>query len=331
MNTYTRNLETQKLELHFEKSTYQALPDETKKKIKSNFLWSNYASAWVSRSKGNGTHWAEQVAKEIGLTYEGETGEKLTFQEQLEREQSRAIDRAERFEARSETAEKRSEIAFGTAHKIGSFIPMGQPILVGHHSERGHRADLNRIDNAMRKGIQEGEKSEYYASRAETAQRTADGEKFKSVDYLLNRISECNAELRAIGRGLEGKDQYDKETGQKMVNGCEISEERRARLTERRNEWNEKLEFFTAKLEEIGGGQMTAERLKEGKPFYAKVKGQWWPIKSINKDTITVLNWLNIASFTWKFKFDQIKATRGEGMAVVIDRDGNEVKPTVKY
>ncbi len=38
-------------------------------------------------------------------------------------------------------------------------IPMGQPILVGHHSERRHRKALERIDNKLRKGFEAGEEA----------------------------------------------------------------------------------------------------------------------------------------------------------------------------
>lgn len=51
MSEYIMNMETQKLELYFEKEDYVALPDELKKEIKSNFLFSRKHGAWVSRAK----------------------------------------------------------------------------------------------------------------------------------------------------------------------------------------------------------------------------------------------------------------------------------------
>ncbi len=62
-----------------------------------------------------------------------------------------------------------SETKVNQAVTMLQCIPMGQPILVGHHSERGHRALLNRSDNAMRSGIEAGKKAEYYADKAEAA------------------------------------------------------------------------------------------------------------------------------------------------------------------
>lgn len=331
MNTYSKNLETGKLELHFEKATYQTLHEGQKQEIKSNFLWSNFVKAWVSRAKEPNTWRAEEVAKKLNLTFEGEKGEKLSFAEQVEREQERAEARAERMESRAEKAEERSTQACNNSINMLKVIPPGQPILVGHHSERGHRRLLQKSDNAMRKSVELDEKAKYYNDRAEAAEYTANGTKFKNVNYLLNRIDECKTHLRAIERSLQGKDLYNKETGQKMVNGCEITDSRRKHYEGRKAIWIEKLDFFTAKLQEIGGGQLTAERLKEAKPLYVKCENTWYPLKSINRDTVTVLNWMRIANFTWKYKFDQIKAMEAGHVTIVYDRDQNEVKPTIKY
>jgi len=333
MNHYLKNNETGKIELHFNKSDYMNLPDTTKQRIKSAFLWSNYAGGWVSRAKNPNTWQAENIAKELNLIFEGEKGEKMTFAEQVQNEQERAEARAERMNERADKAESRSDAAYQRAHHIGSFIPMGQPILVGHHSEGRHRRDIEKIDNAMRKSCEESDKAKYYESRAATAEYTANGEKFKNVNYLLNRIEECKRELRATERSLEGKDLINNETGERMLGGCEISEERRTRLNGKKSEWTEKMDFFMTKLQEAGGGQMTAERMKERKPAYVRIGAkEWYPLKSINRDTVTVLNWLGIAHFTWKFKFDQIKSMQSiNGTVIVHDRDGNEVKPTIKY
>jgi hypothetical protein len=63
-------------------------------------------------------------------------------------------------------AQKESERTFNTAQQIGSYIPFGQPILVGHHSEGRHRRDLNRIDSNMRQSIEADKKAKYYAGKA---------------------------------------------------------------------------------------------------------------------------------------------------------------------
>ncbi len=68
--------------------------------------------------------------------------------------------RRERLEVATIKARKRSEEAFDKARGIIGVIPFGQPILVDHHSAGKHRRDLERSDQAMRKGFQELKKAE---------------------------------------------------------------------------------------------------------------------------------------------------------------------------
>jgi Domain of unknown function (DUF3560) len=75
--------------------------------------------------------------------------------------------RRERFE---ELAGKNAELS--TAHYQASRrtteqIPIGQPILVGHHSEGRHRAALKRAESEMRKSCEAQNKAAYYANKAE--------------------------------------------------------------------------------------------------------------------------------------------------------------------
>jgi hypothetical protein len=62
--------------------------------------------------------------------------------------------RRERLEARAAALRAESERRFNASHAIVGQIPMGQPILVGHHSEKRHRAALARSDSHMRKGVE---------------------------------------------------------------------------------------------------------------------------------------------------------------------------------
>ena len=46
----------------------------------------------------------------------------------------------------------------------------GQPILVGHYSEKKHRRLIDRAHSDIRKSIEEDDKSKYYADKAETVE-----------------------------------------------------------------------------------------------------------------------------------------------------------------
>jgi len=72
----------------------------------------------------------------------------------------------DRLEARSSKAAAQAAASFGTARRIGDMIPMGQPILRGHHSEGRHRRDIAKIDRSMRKGIEADKAAKDLAARA---------------------------------------------------------------------------------------------------------------------------------------------------------------------
>jgi hypothetical protein len=74
--------------------------------------------------------------------------------------------KAARFQ---QLAEKHANIATGrhfAARERLEMIPLGQPILVGHHSEKRHRKDLTRIDEHFAKAKEHHDKAEYFRRRA---------------------------------------------------------------------------------------------------------------------------------------------------------------------
>ena len=83
--------------------------------------------------------------------------------------ESRQEARRQRYADLSAKNDKEAERRFGTARKIGDAIPFGQPILVGHHSEKHARSDAARIDNNMRAGVEAMGKADYYEQKAASA------------------------------------------------------------------------------------------------------------------------------------------------------------------
>lgn len=280
MNHYTKNLETGRLELHFEKAHYQALPAEAKANLKRVCLWSGAAGAWVSRSTKS--HWqAEALAKELGLTDAGAVGEKLTMAEKVEAVAERAEARAERADARADKADAESAARHKAADAIASFIPFGQPILVGHHSEKRHRRDLEKIDGHMRKAIDAGEKAKHYERRAETARETAEGKQYGNPAFLGRRIAEQEAELRGTQRRIAEVCDRQHGTGPEVLDWLD-------RLEASAAETEDKLGFYRHCLEKCDLPTFSRETLK-GKTA-VKVRGQWYPIVKLNPKTVAVPN-----------------------------------------
>ncbi len=73
----------------------------------------------------------------------------------------------ERYRARAESARRDADSAHSAARDALAPIPPGQPILVGHYSERGHRASLRRHDRAMQRAIDAQQRAQHYEHKAD--------------------------------------------------------------------------------------------------------------------------------------------------------------------
>lgn len=113
-----------------------------------------------------------------------------TRRERLER---KAEKRREWAEARQADAAKR----FQTAHNATAGIPMGQPILVGHHSESRHRAALARSDSNMRAGCESSDMAEHHISKAAGIERQLRNTIFSDDDNAIEELEAKIAKLEA--------------------------------------------------------------------------------------------------------------------------------------
>ncbi len=108
----------------------------------------------------------------------------------------------ELYQERIEQAEQRSQAHYERQNKISSAIPMGQPIIVRHHSEKRHRNDLKRIDNEMRKSIQESEKADYYRNKLDSidnnnAISSDDPKAIEKLQAKIKELEEAKIEVKA--------------------------------------------------------------------------------------------------------------------------------------
>lgn len=103
--------------------------------------------------------------------------------------------RIERFEGRAARARGRSDDAWNAANRATAGIPFGQPILVGHHSEKRHRAAIDKGARAMDCMVAESKKASHYAGRAIGAeQRNAiDSDDPEAVVKMREKIAELEA------------------------------------------------------------------------------------------------------------------------------------------
>lgn len=75
--------------------------------------------------------------------------------------------RAERLREWADGRDAKADERHQAATAITGQIPMGQPILVGHHSQRRHENALTRADNAMRASVEHADKARGMRQRAD--------------------------------------------------------------------------------------------------------------------------------------------------------------------
>jgi hypothetical protein len=308
---YILNQETQKIELHFSKAEYQALGESLKSEIKSAFLFSGKAGAWVSRSTNN--HWrAEKVAEKLGLENGGKVGERLSYAEQLEAKAEKAEARAERYEQYSENAEKRAESLqsdFNKYRKDWSWLT--QPIIAGHSGSRAFASHRNKVMARFERGFEEYKKSEYYQDRAATARATANNVKLNDKVYLDNKIKECNKELKIYQDCIVKYEDalYKIQQGECLKNRsgevltADYIEQRITDLLEKYEWENDKLDFFENCLSELGGIAYSKENVKKGD--FVKIRGEWGKVLSANPTTVRILN--NLGWDWMKYPYSEIQ------------------------
>jgi phospholipid N-methyltransferase len=113
----------------------------------------------------------------------------------------RAEERAERFDTYSDKRAQDADSAHKAVAAIADGIPFGQPILVGHHSERHARRDAEKIENGMRRAVKMWETSKYWTDRAKGALRHA---KYKELPAVrARRIKTIEADARKMDRADE--------------------------------------------------------------------------------------------------------------------------------
>lgn len=212
--------------------------------------------------------------------------------------QERKQKRIEHYKERSEKNGQEAKERYDKGSKIIEAIN-GQPLLIGHHSERRHRADLKRIDNNFRKANELQEKSDYYEQKAEAAKNNnaissddpeaiqklerqlkaleklrEDTKKTEHTTYELNYISADIRRIKARIEEIKELEQLDFKNI-KLKNGTIIHNKEQNRI---------QILFDEIPSEVIRG------RLKASGFKWARSQGAWQ--RMFNKKTIYEVNWL---------------------------------------
>lgn len=137
--------------------------------------------------------------------------------------------RADRYRERAEQAKAGSTAAYRRSEELTKNIPSGQPILVGHHSEKRHRRALECSWNALGKSVELERKADYYAAKAEAAEhnRAIYAEDDDTVENLTERVAALESlqeRMKAANRIIKSLKQTQEE---KIEALCRLGFERR--------------------------------------------------------------------------------------------------------
>ncbi|MYR55029.1 DUF3560 domain-containing protein [Streptomyces sp. SID625] len=249
---------------------------------------------------------AATALREAGweVTVEIDEEQRRSFAEAEAERLERAEERAERFGDRAGQAAARSDARHKAALGALDGIEPGQPILVGHHSERHHRRAIGRSDNHMRKSIEEQDKARYNADRAEAAAQ------YEARRYDPNRtrrrLEKLGAELRQQERWRDERLAVGRDAGR--------YERRIEDLREEIAAWEKVVE----QARQDGVKLWEADDFAPGD--FALYSGTWYQVKRVNPKTLSIAWNLRLApkrvmtledategGSTWTFGMDYTK------------------------
>lgn len=263
------------------------------------WVWSRSAGAYVlprSLKPQTRAYWVSRTAqglRELGREVEvNDSGERLTESERREARTERLEIRADRLEGAAERNGAEGERRWDAGRKILDGIPMGQPVLVGHHSEGRHRRDLKRADDHMRKGIELEKVAQDQARRAENLRRALDNP--EDLGVVRRRIERNAADMRRLERTIEDHEVAQRIAGTPLARKVahvvrEVSPGRLASITAERDRLAEAIELDRDTLkarEEAGDHAWNRADFRKGD----KVVGPWADgvVSRVNAKSLTV-------------------------------------------
>ena len=229
---------------------------------------------------------------------------------------ARQEQRAEALEAKADRKAAAAQSAWANEQHAHSLLPpMGQPILVGHHSEARHRKAIERADTATRKAIDATDAAETAASRAAAAAGTTGFRYAPAV--IRRRIERLNADLRRLERTRDGH------TRTVFVDGRGVKHVEtivpaggayRDRVLADITHTQDQITYWTRQLEQAaqaGAAVWDAATIVPGDLVH--LWGEWTPVAKVNTKTVRV------AGYGGLLPFDKITRVRtADGAAVRI-------------
>ena len=125
----------------------------------------------------------------------------MTRQERIDRITNRLQERIQKHQNAARDALQRERA-------IGACIPMGQPILVGHYSERRHRRDIERMHKLMGRFCEESKTVEHLEGRLGNVGRSISRKDDDAIELYTTKLAQLEARhkrMKDANKILKGK------------------------------------------------------------------------------------------------------------------------------
>lgn len=240
---------------------------------------------------------------DVDVEIDATPGDRSSREERIE---ARAQERAEVLQARAERQERLSTARRERAEQISGSYPLGQPILVGHHSQRRHERDAQRVQDGMRAAIEHDEQAQDLRRRAGVA--AAGPGARRSQVTVGNRIETLAAQIRRDERAMAAHPVTDDES--------EAVTRWRVMMTERLDEARADLTYWqdyqraateAGAFTNYGPATVTAGDL-------VCVSGGWYEVARVNTKSVSIFNDGRYTSrVPWHKVTDHRRVTRPDG------------------
>ncbi|MFD6677268.1 DUF3560 domain-containing protein [Rhodococcus zopfii] len=230
--------------------------------------------------------------------------------------------RVDALDAKADRKAGTAEAAWAADEAAHAALPEGgEPIKVGHHSERRHRKAIEKSWNALGKAVEAERAAATARGRADAAAKTT-GRRYAPVT-VARRIAKLTAELRRLERDRDGYTRTlhtNAQTGHKYVETHEAAtgDYRERVLTEIDHTADEIAYWEGVRAHQLAAGTATAysrEVLAVGD--LVRYVGHFHRVLKVNAKSVTIGSIVG-GSWTDRVPYSEIRGLR--------DADGNVVR-----
>ncbi|MEX6113842.1 DUF3560 domain-containing protein [Providencia stuartii] len=129
--------------------------------------------------------------------------------------------RKERYQELADNAAIKSNAIYSQARNMADMIPFGQPILLGHHSEKRDRNFRSKIIKTFEKSFEQSNKAEYYENKAASVGKAGissdDPDAILKLEKKLAGLEKCQERMKSVNKIVKNKKMTAEEKLNKLI------------------------------------------------------------------------------------------------------------------